>query len=126
MLAKRESKESQFFATCPYCEALIVLDFRRIRWCNDDPASAVYICQKCGEEITDKDKISMLKVENSREINLEDLSETMRLPSNKLYSKDVGFSDVVREFLSSMNDLKKMQDFAASYSSESQPKTTKK
>ncbi len=68
----------------------------------------------------------MLKVENSREINLEDLSETMRLPSNKLYSKDVGFSDVVREFLSSMNDLKKMQDFAASYSSESQPKTTKK
>lgn len=55
------SDQRFYFVPCPHCEQFQRLTWPNVRWPDGQPRLAVYVCQHCGEELTDADKAQMLR-----------------------------------------------------------------
>jgi phage terminase large subunit GpA-like protein len=55
------SDQRYYFVPCPHCDEFQRLIWPQVRWPDDRPSEAVYVCQHCGAEIAEADKAEMLR-----------------------------------------------------------------
>jgi phage terminase large subunit GpA-like protein len=59
--AYEESDMRKFYVPCPACSEMQILRWANVKWPKDRPLEAVYVCEFCGTEIGDADKIRMVR-----------------------------------------------------------------
>lgn len=55
------SDQRYYFVPCPHCDEFQRLIWPQVRWPEDRPDAAVYVCQHCGAEIEEAAKQTMLQ-----------------------------------------------------------------
>lgn len=55
------SDQRRYHVPCPHCEALQPLAWKQLRWPQDNPGAARYVCVECGAEIDHARKLWMLE-----------------------------------------------------------------
>ena len=56
-----ESDQRRFFVPCPRCGAMHELEWRHVRWENQDPATAHLVCPACEGRIEDRERPAMVR-----------------------------------------------------------------
>ena len=118
--------EKHYFVPCPHCGEYIELIFKQLRWPDDQGLTnadradmAVYICQECGCIITDQHKDNMLRYGEWRAVRSNTNSKKkVAYCISTLYSPFVRFCDVAKEFLDSLGDPERQQNFRNSWLGE--------
>lgn len=118
--------EKHYFVPCPHCGSFIELKFKQIKFpdgtgmTNAERADqAVYICQECGEVITDQHKDEMLRFGQWQPVREDPVRrKSVGFWINTLYSPFVRFSEVAYEFLESHDDPDRLQNFMNSWLAE--------
>lgn len=53
--------KERYYVPCPHCGHMDWIRWSRIKWDNDDPSTAMLLCEKCGVLIEERYKTQMLK-----------------------------------------------------------------
>lgn len=118
-----------YFVRCPHCGEFIELVFRQIIFEKDKEKSmsnyeraqtATYICQECGCGILDTDKPGMLREGEWRTVKKRGIGKpkTVGFWLSSLYSVFLKWSDIAEEYLNSIDDPEKLQNFTNSWLAE--------
>ncbi len=119
----------KYFVPCPHCGEEIILQWEQVQF-DKDPENklspyeraktAVYICEKCGCQILDRDKPKMLREGRWRAVKKRGIGEpkTVGFHINSLYSIFVTWADAAEEFLKSKDEPDKLQNFTNSWLAE--------
>lgn len=116
-----------YFVPCPHCGEMIELKFKQLKWPDDGDGitasdradQAVYVCQECGCIITDQHKDKMLRLGGWRIVRKNNASrKKVGFWINTLYSPFVRFSEIALEYINSLGDPEKMQNFTNSWLAE--------
>lgn len=116
-----------YFVPCPHCGEMIELKFKQLKWpgdgdgitASDRADQAVYVCQECGCIITDQHKDKMLRLGEWRIVRENNASrKKVAFWINTLYSPFVRFSEIALEYIDSLGDPEKMQNFTNSWLAE--------
>lgn len=119
--------EKHYFVPCPHCGEMIELKFAQIKWPGKDKyptpaeraARAVYICQKCGGVITDRDKGKMLAAGRWKIVRQHGgQPKRVAFWINTLYSPFTTFCDIAAEFMRSKDDTELLHNFVNSWLAE--------
>lgn len=119
--------EKHYFVPCPHCGKFIELKFSQIRWPDDneklslaDKAEfAQYICQECGDVITDADKIEMLQKGEWRIVRENTkFAKTVAFWMSTLYSPFTRFSQIAKAYLIAKDDTEALHNFTNSWLAE--------
>ena len=118
--------EKHFFCPCPHCGTYIEFKFHQIKFPDDESMSyadraevATYVCQECGESISDSDKHMMLQLGEWRTVRHDTrYARKVAFWINTLYSPFVRWSEIAKEFLSSKDDPEDLQNFVNSWLAE--------
>lgn len=128
-LHENADEVKHYFIVCPHCGEEIELVFKQIIFDKDEDhrmsvaeraATAVYVCQKCGCEITDGEKPRLLREGRWKVIKKRGVgkAKTVGYWISSLYSIFLKWSDIVEEFLKSKDDPDKLQNFVNSWLGE--------
>ncbi|MBC5712407.1 phage terminase large subunit family protein [Hungatella sp. L12] len=128
-LHENADEVKHYFIVCPHCGEEIELVFKQIFFDKDEDhrmsvaeraATAVYVCQKCGCEITDGEKPRLLREGRWKVIKKRGVgkAKTVGYWISSLYSIFLKWSDIVEEFLKSKDDPDKLQNFVNSWLGE--------
>lgn len=128
-LHENADEVKHYFIVCPHCGEEIELVFKQIIYDKDEDhrmsvaeraATAVYVCQKCGCEITDGEKPRLLREGRWKVIKKRGVgkAKTVGYWISSLYSIFLKWSDIVEEFLKSKDDPDKFQNFVNSWLGE--------
>lgn len=126
---KEADEERHYFVKCPHCGEEIELKFAQIHWDDDKEkelsvheraASATYVCQECGCEITDAQKPRMLREGRWKAVNKKGVGRAKSIGYwiSSLYSVFLKWSDIAEEFLKDKDDPEKLQNFVNSWLAE--------
>lgn len=98
-----QSDQRHYMVPCPYCNKRQSLKWKQIHWENNDPQTAVYICEYCGGIIEEHLKTRML--ENGIWEKSNPSSKIAGFHLSSLYSPVGWFSwaDAVKQFLDAKN-----------------------
>lgn len=125
MIHEMADAQFNFFCSCPHCNTDIVFRWKQIIFDKEGEIdkrseSAVYVCQECGCEITDHDKIKMLRRGQWKTVTKKCIGQPRKVSYwiNALYSRFLSWSDIVREFLESKDDPDRLQNFVNSWLAE--------
>ena len=120
-------EQRRFFMPCPHCGKEIAFVFAQLKFEKmedvsnlERAATAIYICQECSGEITDKDKYNMLQKGHWRSENKKCLGRprSVSFHINALYSRFLTWQDVAKEWLDSKDDPELRQNFINSWLAE--------
>lgn len=118
-------EQYEYFVPCPHCNTEITLKFKQIRYPEDgeniDRAKeAIYVCQECGCEINDKEKIAMVRKGEWRCVSKKGLGKAKKVSfwMNALYSRFLTWEEIALEFLDSYKDPERLQNFVNSWLAE--------
>lgn len=121
-------EQRNYFVPCPHCGEYIILRFEQIRFqekkeglsAQDRAKDAVYVCQECGCEITDTEKIGMLRRGEWRTVAKKGNGRARKVSFwlNALYSRFLTWADIAQTFLESKDDPEKLQNFVNSWLAE--------
>lgn len=126
-LHEKADEQRKYFVPCPHCEEHILLSWSQVRFqggedkTNEERANtAVYVCQKCGCLISDKEKVKMLRKGEWRAVkkNCTGKARSVSFWLNALYSRFLTWSEIVLEFLKSKDDPERLQNFVNSWLAE--------
>lgn len=96
------SDKRRFHVHCPFCKHSQHLKWQSIKWDKEEPETALYFCESCGEGISEKHKSKMLKGGYWKAENK--FKGVAGFHLNELYSPWRKWCEVVRDFL----DAKKL------------------
>lgn len=100
-----QSDQRRYFVPCPFCQEKQWLQFKNLKWDNDDRLDVKYQCEKCSELIPEFKKTWML--ENGEWIATnQGTTDTVGFHLSSLYSP-VGWktwNEIVSEFLKAKGD----------------------
>lgn len=121
-------EQRKYFVPCPHCGEYITFVFKQIRFpegkegmTNAERAKdVVYVCQKCGCVITDRDKIKMLRKGEWRDVKKNCVGRPRKVSFwlNALYSRFLTWAEIALEFLDSKDDPEQLQNFVNSWLAE--------
>lgn len=120
-------EQRRYFMPCPHCGREIAFVFVQLKFDKMDDVSnlerastAVYICQECGGQITDKDKYNMLQRGHWRSENKKCVGRprSVSFHINALYSRFLTWQDIAKEWLDSKDDPELRQNFINSWLAE--------
>ena len=114
----QNSTRERFFVPCPHCEEFQTLDFRdsetglrNLRWDDDAPETAYYVCAACACVIEDSDKEWMLERGEWRVTNPDYRGNRRGFWISELYSPFSAWSDLAKAYLEAKNHPDKLQVF---------------
>lgn len=92
-----ESDKRRYWVPCPHCGEYQNLQWSQVQWPDGHPEQAMYYCEHCGVEITDADKLAMIR---NGEWRAECESRGVAgFYLNELYSPWRSFADVACDFI---------------------------
>tara|TARA_E500000331_G_scaffold358220_1_gene423471 strand:+ start:1316 stop:3229 length:1914 start_codon:yes stop_codon:yes gene_type:complete len=99
------SDQRRYYLPCPKCGAMQYLKWSQMRWDGDDPKTARYECEACGETFTDSHKTKMLRAGEWRATAPGD-GKTAGFQLSTLYAPAgwITWEDLVDEFIKSRED----------------------
>jgi len=103
------SDKRRYFVPCPYCDHYQVLKFSQLKFSDDDPTDAVYICENCKKELTDKDKQRMLRF--GKWIPGKETRGIAGFWLNELYSPWVSFANLASRYIEAKKSKETMKVF---------------
>ena len=112
------ARRNHFEVPCLHCKNFIPLLWDNVRWDEDDPETAHYVCQTCGEKVTDVHKRKMLPSGRWVCDDPDRPKRRMGFHISALYSPWVSFEEIVREYLESRGDSNREQVFQNTYLGE--------
>lgn len=126
-LHEKANAQYEYFMDCPHCGEKITFKFSNLRFDDGEgmtieerARTAVYVCQECGCEITDTEKIRMLRkgtwIDTKRTCKTRPRKVSFWI--NSLYSRFLTWEDIAKEFLTSKDDPEKLQNFKNSWLAE--------
>jgi hypothetical protein len=106
------SDQRRYFVPCPHCEAMQWLKWAQLKWENNDPSTAKYECEKCGERFAEIHKPVMLRKGQWRATAPSD-GKTAGFQLSGLYSPLgwLSWSDMVDDFLRAKADAPMLKSF---------------
>lgn len=103
------SDKRKYWVPCPHCATFMVLKWKQVVWPDGRPDLAVYVCEHCGGEIVDADKMRMIQ---DGEWRAEaDLVKTAGFWINELYSPWVTFAGMAQGWVKAQDSLELLQVF---------------
>ncbi|NCC16559.1 MAG: phage terminase large subunit family protein [Clostridia bacterium] len=127
MLHESADEQKQYFVQCPHCGNWITLVFKQIKFPKGEKMSpsdrakeAVYLCQECGGEISDKEKYQIIQQGEWRTVNktCSGRARSISFWLNALYSRFLTWEEIALEFLNSEGDPERLQNFVNSWLAE--------
>ena len=91
-----ESDQRRYYVPCVHCLQPQLLKWANVRWPEDCPAAATYWCEFCGGEITDADKLAMVRRGEWRAEGV--FSGTAGFHISELYSPWRSFGEIAVDF----------------------------
>lgn len=96
-IAFEQSDQRRYHVPCPWCRGYQTLRWANVKWPEGKPRDAYYLCEHCGSEITDADKVRALR-EGEWRAEAE-FNGTAGFHLNELYSPWRKFGEVAEDFL---------------------------
>ena len=99
------SDQRRYFVPCPHCGHKQHLQWKNIKWSDDDASTAQYACEECGVLIEERHKTEMLR-QGEWKATAEGDGRTAGFHLNALYSP-LGWkawSEIVEEFIRAKGD----------------------
>lgn len=106
------SDQRRYFVPCPHCQHKQWLQWKNIKWQDDDPETAQYACEDCGSLIDERHKTDMLAAGEWRPMAHGD-GKTAGFHLSSLYSP-LGWKswpEIVSEFLHAKGDASLLKTF---------------
>jgi phage terminase large subunit GpA-like protein len=106
------SDQRRFYVPCPSCGGMQWLKWAQLKWENNDPATAVYECEHCGERFAEIHKPAMLRGGEWRATAPSD-GKTAGFQLSGLYSPLgwLSWADMVDDFLRAKADAPMLKSF---------------
>ena len=111
--AYEKSDMREYYVPCKHCEYSQVLKWANVRWQDDDPDSAGYLCEECGALWSDSDR--RWSVRNGQWVASEEFKGIAGFKISGLYSPWTPLADGVREFLSVRKNPEQLKVFTNTY-----------
>lgn len=111
--AYEKSDMREFYVPCKHCEYSQVLKWANVRWQDDDPDSAGYLCEECGALWSDSDR--RWSVRNGQWVASEEFKGIAGFKISGLYSPWTPLADGVREFLSVRKNPEQLKVWTNTY-----------
>jgi phage terminase large subunit GpA-like protein len=92
------SDKREYYIPCKHCEHMQTLKWSNVRWQDENPDTARYMCEECGSLWSDSDR--MWAVRNGQWYSNKPFNGVAGFYINGLYSPWTPLSEGVREFLS--------------------------
>ena len=108
----QRSDQRRFFVPCPKCGAMQWLKWPQLKWEHNDPATAAYQCEHCGERFAEIHKPAMLRQGEWRATAPSD-GKTAGFQLSGLYSPLgwLSWADMVDDFLRAKADAPMLKSF---------------
>jgi phage terminase large subunit GpA-like protein len=106
------SDQRRFYVPCPCCGEMQWLKWPQLKWENNDPATAAYECEHCGERFAEIHKPAMLRQGEWRATAPSD-GKTAGFQLSGLYSPLgwLSWADMVDDFLRAKADAPMLKSF---------------
>lgn len=110
----RDTDMQRYYVPCPDCGNMDWIQWKNIKWFDDDPKTACLLCESCGTLIPEYKKTEMMAEENGAEWRATRESDDIRsigFHVSSLYSP-LGWkswADIVAEFIRSKNDPSRLK-----------------
>lgn len=115
--AYEKSDMREYYVPCKHCEYSQVLKWANVRWQDDDPDSAGYLCEECGALWSDSDR--RWSVRNGQWVASEEFKGIAGFKISGLYSPWTPLADGVREFLSVRKNPEQLKVWTNTYLGDS-------
>ena len=108
----QRSDQRRFFVPCPSCGAMQWLKWPQLKWEKNDPATAAYECEHCGERFAEIHKPALLRQGEWRATAPSD-GKTAGFQLSGLYSPLgwLSWADMVDDFLRAKADAPMLKSF---------------
>lgn len=108
----QRSDQRRFYVPCPCCKAMQWLKWPQLKWERDEPSTAVYECEVCGERFAEIHKPAMLRQGEWRATAPSD-GKTAGFQLSGLYSPLgwLSWADMVDDFLRAKADAPMLKSF---------------
>lgn len=128
-LHEEAEEVKHYFVPCPHCQEFIELLWDQVKFEKNEQKektiieraeTAKYVCQCCGCIIEDREKPAMLRAGRWQTIKKRCVgkAKTVSFRINSLYSVFINWKDAAEEFLKSIDDPEKLQNFINSWLAE--------
>lgn len=110
-----QSDQRKYYMPCPHCGTMQVLKWggkdkpHGIKWENNDPTTAHYVCEGCGEKLYEADKLDMLP--QGKWFSHAPFTGIAGFWISALYSPWFSWEKLVRDYLNAKDDPSKLQVF---------------
>ncbi|NDG63974.1 MAG: phage terminase large subunit family protein [Planctomycetes bacterium] len=107
-----DSDQRRYFVPCPHCDHMQWLKWSNMKWFEDDPATACYMCESCAAMIDERHKTAMLNAGRWISTGTGD-GRTVGFHLSSLYSP-LGWkswADIVSEFIKAKSDALLLKTF---------------
>jgi phage terminase large subunit GpA-like protein len=115
--AYEESDQRVFFVPCPHCEASQQLKWSNVKWDEDKPETARYICNDCGVEWSEPDRLRAIR--NGKWKATNEFKGVAGFHLSTLYSPWTPLADGVRDFLEAKKQPATLRVWVNTYLGES-------
>ena len=95
--AFEKSDKRYFYVPCPHCKHEQTLKWSNVRWNDNDPETAQYMCDECGTLWTDSDR--RWSIRNGQWLAQDEFKGVAGFHISGLYSPWTPLSEGVRDFL---------------------------
>ena len=111
-----KSDQRRYYIPCKHCEADQVMSWANVRWTDDDPDSAAYLCDSCGVLWSDSDR--RWSIGNGNWQATAPFKGVAGFAISALYSPWTPLSDGVRDFLSVRKNPEQLRVWTNTYLGE--------
>lgn len=112
-----KSDQREYYVPCKHCESMQTLKWSNVRWQDEDPDTAQYLCEECGCLWSDADR--RWSVRNGQWQAHEDFKGIAGFKISGLYSPWTPLADGVRDFLSVKKNPEQLKVWTNTYLGES-------
>lgn len=115
--AYEKSDMREYYIPCKHCEHQQTLAWANVRWTDEDPETASYLCEECGCLWSDADR--RWSVRNGQWVAKNEFTGIAGFKISGLYSPWTPLSDGVREFLSVKKNPEQLKVWTNTYLGQS-------
>jgi len=115
--AYEKSDMREYYIPCKHCEHQQTLAWANVRWTDEAPETASYLCEECGCLWTDADR--RWSVRNGQWVAKNEFTGIAGFKISGLYSPWTPLSDGVREFLSVKKNPEQLKVWTNTYLGQS-------